>query len=472
MKSNNKKRISCLIAGILTLSMVGGLCACGGKPDDGGKQDPFLGGDYIKAPEGMPDYSAHENESMMIGAWHSQGGMRYTFTAEELLAAKEAGIDFLIDYRIVRQNEKSNKANMEAIEAAGMKLFVSIAGLQYSDIAPGGGWDFVYEYLSKDYVLGIVVEDEPGTSAFEKHEESAAAFRKDFPDKLCYINFLPNYANAGQLGGQDLGVTFDKYVDKISESFESLTHYSYDFYPLAGQMSAGMVMNYTLNSLWCASLEKFANAAKADEKDLWVFIQSMSFGANNRSPQSVNDITLQNYINMCYGARVLQYFSFTTPDTNEFGEYDVGMLDRDRQKTDNYDYVKAANEELKTFDSVYLQFEWENVMPLVGTVFGDNLNSGFDMLKTHMTSSEYFTATANADTVIGQFHDANGYKGYMVAGLTDPMEDITDTVSMTFKANRVLVYTGGQSKVVEIPTGVYTFNLDAGDGAFLIPFNA
>ena len=58
-----------------------------------------------------------------------------------------------------------------------------------------------------------------------------------------------------------------------------------------------------------------------------------------------------------------------------------------------------------------------------------------------------------------------------MAGLTDPMEDITDTVSMTFNANRVLVYTGGQSKVVEIPTGVYTFNLDAGGGAFLIPFN-
>lgn len=482
MKSNKKQRIFSFVAAsaMLFVGAVGCVaCESGGENGDDNKnpQDTFLGGNFVKAPTGAPDYSAHESEKMLIGAWNSSPGTNYVYTEKELSAAKEAGIDFLCDYRASRQtSSRAVKGCMEAIEASGLKLFINLSGLSYSDVAPGedegtSGYKALYEYLGKDYIMGLNVQDEPPAEDFAKHEATTAAFLKDFPNKQCYINLLPNYANAGQLGGKETGVTFEKYVERFTQTATSVTHYSYDFYPLLGQMSGEYVMTHALNSLWCASLETYANAAKNNNKDLWVFIQNMSFGANNRQPQSVSDITMQNYVNMCYGARCLQYFSLTTPDTYEFGEFDVGMLDRDLNKTPSFDYVKAANEELATFDHVYLQFEWENVMPVTGTVFGDNLNSGFDMLKTHMTSSEYFTATANADTVVGQFHDENGYKGYMVANLSDPMDAITDTVSMTFNANRVLVYTGGQCKTVEIPTGVYTFNLEEGGGAFLIPYN-
>lgn len=492
MKFKNKKILSCVLAGALAFASVASLCACqntggntgdnpNGKPNGDENTPTFVGGDYVKAPTGKPDYSAHAEEKMPIGAWSTTPRINYEYTAEELAAAKEAGIDFFCDMRISRYTSTRTAIKcFEAIRDAGMKTFINLSGYDYDDLCKAGHLDEngdimtedgvhggVYDLLGEDYILGFNLWDEPNTERFASLDKRGAMFLKDFPEKQCYINLLPNYATNGQLHAG----TYQEYISTFAETVTNVTHYSYDFYPLVGQMSGEEVTSHALNPLWLVSLEVNANAAKETGNDLWVFIQNMSFGVNNRAPQSKSDITLQNYVNMCYGARGIQYFSFQTPDTNEFGPDDVGMLDRDLNKTKNFDYVKEANEELATFDHVYLQFEWENVMPVTGTVFEDISCSGFDLLSSHMTSSEYFSATANVDTLIGQFHDANGYKGYMVANMSDPLEYYTDRVSMTFNANRVLVYGNGSSEVVKIPTGVYTFNLQEGEGRFLIPFN-
>lgn len=463
-----------LIALLLSLVCTFVLIACGkenNEPPDGNTPPVFAGASLTLAKSGTPDYSAHEGELMPIGAWNPSPSVNYVYTAEELSAAQEAGIRFLCDVRASKYTNKEKLAKaMDAIEKSGMQTIINLSGLSYADVLnddlPYGA---LKSYINKDFFKGFNFWDEPGTGKFADLQQSAEAFAHDYPNKTGYVNLLPNYATQGQMGITGAQSHKD-YVQSFAETVTSSSVLSYDFYPLAGQMSNGEVMEHSLNGLWLGSLENMANAAKASNKDLWVFIQCMDFNNTNRAPQSVADITLQNYVNMCYGARGLQYFSLTTPP-NDRETFGPAMLDRELEKTDNFTYVKAANEELQSFAYAYLQFTWDNVMPVEGKVITDVLSNGFDLLTTHMRQSDDFAVTSNMDALVGQFHDANGYKGYMVSRISDPMDGLMSTTSMTFNATRVLVYANGTCEIVEIPTGVYEFTMEAGEGRFIIPFN-
>ena len=463
------KPIVWLLALVLAFALLG--CGGSGDPDKDPKPpvSDFVGGNYTKAPTGKPDYSAFEGVTIPIGAWNpGPGGVNHVYTEGELAAAKEAGIQFLCDLRPVKYTSgKALTQNLDRIEKAGLKTFINFSGASYSDLSDDSiAYSVLKDYIDKDYILGFNFWDEPPKTMFDRLQGDAADFIKDHPDKLAYVNLLPNYASTGQLGTE----TYQDYVDSFAQTATAATHLSYDFYPLAGKMYGEDVSDPALNNLWLSSLETMSNAAKRAGKDFWVFIQCMDFNQTNRAPQSKEDITFQNFVNMCYGARGLQYFSFTTPPdgAETFGD---AMLDRNLNKTKNYDYVKAANELVQSFAHVYMQYEWDNVMPVEGTLLSNLLNTGFDMLTTCMTSSDDFAVTSNVDSLVGQFHDSNGYKAYMVTNINDPIANVMSTVTMTFNANRVLVYGDGQCTVVEIPTGEYKFKINSGEGRFIIPFN-
>lgn len=426
------------------------------EPDQG-----IAGSELVLAPVGRPDYSAYEGELFPIGAWNPTPAMR-SYKDEMFSYAKEAGINFLCDLRAAQHPGDRLTKRMEEVRTNGMRTFINLSGYSYErDIAEQ------YDFLDSDHFMGFNFWDEPGTSRFAELQTSAAAFKGDHPEKLGYINLLPNYASTGQMGAD----SFSAYIDAFMRDVPSVDHLSYDFYPLVGQMSGGEVMSHGVWQLWLSSLEVMATAAKSSGKDLWVFIQCMSFGNNNRAPQSAADITFQNYINMCFGARAIQYFCLTTPETDEFKEYDVGMLDLDLNPTDNFAYVKEANAELNAFAYVYNRFTWENVMPVYGSA-DTALNTGaFDMLENALSKSGYFTARADYSALVGKFRDEKGYNGYMIANYSDPMDNQTSNLRMEFNANRLLVCSGGEEKVVEIPDGVYTCALGAGEGQFVVPFN-
>lgn len=461
-----KKWLAFLLAGTMALAV-----GCTQEPnnnDDQGDNGSGTESELVLAPTGAPDYSAYEGEEFPIGAWNpTPANTSYKNYDAMFTYAKEAGINFLCDIRAA-QNPGRGDSMLEKCAEHEMHAFVNLSGLTYeNDVAEGGNDYFGTEFTQSEYFLGFNFWDEPSTERFASLENSVKAFKEDYPDKLAYINLLPNYATTGQMGAD----SFADYIQTFVETVPSVDHLSYDFYPLVGQMSGGEVMSHSVWQLWLASLETMANAAKDTGKDLWVFIQCMSFGANNRAPQSAEDITFQNYVNMCFGAKAIQYFCLTTPDTNEFDEYDVAMLDRNLEPTENFDYVKAANEELNTFAYVYNQFTWENVMPVYGSE-DSALNTGaFDMLENPIVKSSYFTASADYSVLIGKFHDDNGYNGYMLANYSDPLDYQDANLTMTFNANRLLVFANGTSEVVTLTDGTYTCKLGPGEGRFVIPYN-
>jgi len=449
------KLMALLLVAVITFTATG--CVPGESDRPGIK-----GSKLVLAPVGEPDYSAYEGNEFQIGAWNPTP-YRSVYPDKMFAHAKDAGINFLCDFRAARNPGSQFQKRVEEIERNQMRTFINLSGYTYETDVRGN------EFLDSEYCMGINFWDEPGTSQFPGLETASKMFKEDHPDKISYINLLPNYASRGQLGAD----SFQEYIDTFLEEVPSVDLLSYDFYPLVGQMSGGEVLSHSVWQLWLYSLEVMATAAKSVDKDLWVFIQNMSFGVNHRSPQSTADITFQNYINMCFGVKAIQYFCLTTPTLGgEFSEWDLAMLDRDMNPTANFDYVKQANQELNTFSYVYEQFAWENVMPIYGSL--DNaLNTGaFDMLENPLMSSKYVEASADFSVLIGKFVDDNGYNGYMLANYSDPLDFQDANLTMNFNANRLLVFANGTKEVVEISDGVYECNLIEGEGRFVIPFNA
>ena len=81
--------------------------------------------------------------------------------------------------------------------------------------------------------------------------------------------------------------------------------------------------------------------------------------------------------------------------------------------------------------------------------------------------------TASNDAIIGCLRDVDGYDGFMLVNATDPSDNITETISVTFKsADHAKVYIDGVESIVELTNGVYEETLAPGQGIFVIPYIA
>ena len=148
---------------LMSIVMAFALAGCdkesgGGKLPGPDTNPPVHAGAHLTASvKGAPDYSEHEGELMPIGAWNSSPSINYVYTEKELSAASEAGIQFLCDVRISRYTDTSSGrkalvAAMDAIEKSGMKTFVNLSGLSYTDVK---NTELVYSellpYMEKDF---------------------------------------------------------------------------------------------------------------------------------------------------------------------------------------------------------------------------------------------------------------------------------------------------------------------------------
>ena len=137
---------------------------------------------------------------------------------------------------------------------------------------------------------------------------------------------------------------------------------------------------------------------------------------------------------------------------------------------------KEVNEELSSFDHVYLSFDWEGVMPILGTLNTaddpEYENSDFVNIyeKSKLSSLACGSVTSTQDALVGQFKDKDGNCGLMVTNYTEPTQELNTSIDFNFtNANRAIVYRNGLKKVYEVKDGKLNLNLESGEGMFVIP---
>ena len=139
------------------------------------------------------------------------------------------------------------------------------------------------------------------------------------------------------------------------------------------------------------------------------------------------------------------------------------------EKTPIYYAAQTVNNEILAMDHVYLNYEWEGTMCVLGE--SGEKNKNFSMLDNALTSHERIKSVkASEDTIIGTFKDSFENDAFMVVNFADPDLGKTCTAEIEFKGtSKAVCYSKGERTVVEAKKGKLKLELEPGNGAFVIP---
>ena len=121
-----------------------------------------------------------------------------------------------------------------------------------------------------------------------------------------------------------------------------------------------------------------------------------------------------------------------------------------------------------------MNYEWLGTSAVEGSKEQTGL---FDCLKYSIDIDETYAlkdATSNYDVLVGHFEDEDGRRGYMVTNSTNPYDDLTAKVSLSFSSayKGALIVQNGEEKIVTLKNGKLSLELPATDAAFIIPLKA
>jgi hypothetical protein len=382
-----------------------------------------------------------------------------------------------------------SKALFAAVELAGKYGIKAFPAINMGESADG-------DMRHNDYTgvagFGGYYTDEPRQiSDLDIINRNVDLLKARYPDREYWTTMVIMLL----FGGADFEQTLDIYMKKSGYKQRIL---SFDFYPLksdengswAAAVAAGQSSRTPSASgrwiapEWLESLELMAKAAKEYKKDLYAFIADMSIFQNSNRRPTERDLRYQAYVSLAYGAKGIEHFCYMSPAlppfSGEFREWDWALIKPDYTDADNVSAysrtetwyaAKNLNAELLAFDHVYLSFDWlgtllvpgADAQTTAGVCFGKTKYS----LKSHLRIAD---VKSTEDTVIGCFADKDGYDGFTVVNFSDPYENRSDKIKITFRdAGQAVVYTKGVKSTVDLKDGVYTAELEAGEGRFIIP---
>lgn len=290
-----------------------------------------------------------------------------------------------------------------------------------------------------------------------------------------YINLNPGYVadNSAPLS-ENMDFTYREYVDYYFEHVAPLLGYvSWDYYPLKSNGSE----NYIRDSYYY-NLELMAQKAKEHNCEVRAFVQALGDFTGTRNLDNIGDLRFQVYSNMAFGVRELVYYTYSssTNETNWTASDGYSLYD---YKTGTYSWVydaaKQVNNEVHAMEDAYMAYDWAGTMFMNANEMMDN--QLFANLTSPLESHDRMEfVSCTQDVMAGVFtakEQSNSAKdAFMIVNVTDPIEKLDNQVTVKFSdATHLLMYRFGEKKVVELAAdGTYTFQLEPGEGRFVIPF--
>ena len=187
----------------------------------------------------------------------------------------------------------------------------------------------VASYRDAPALDGYVVADEPTTAEFARLGATVAALGADDPDRLAYINLLPDYVLPPQLGAESYADYLERFVATVRPRLLSV-----DYYPFGKHKD---------RSTFFANLAALRDTAlRHDLPFLWITL-AMPHGPY-RAPSEA-EMSWQAFHALAYGARGISYFTYWTPSSGD-SNHRRGLLDGGRA-TARYFQVQRLNRELR-----------------------------------------------------------------------------------------------------------------------------
>jgi hypothetical protein len=195
------------------------------------------------------------------------------------------------------------------------------------------GWQQTVAAVVADYgghpaLYGYYLTDEPSLEHFADLASLTRAFEQADPAHLPFINLFPNYASPDQLGTVDYAAHVRAYLETVRPPFLSYDHYA--------------LLEWGDRPGYFANLETVRGEALRAGVPFWnIILATPHF--DYRSP-SAADLKWQVNTTLAYGGKGLAYFTYWTPDVENFRD---GIIGLDGQRTAKYDAVSRINHELR-----------------------------------------------------------------------------------------------------------------------------
>ncbi len=433
----------------------------------------------------LPEYS--KKEFGLSGFWAP-----YDISEQGLQQYKDAGFNTLamINHSLAKDSENQfylgSKRTMKALEnckKVGLKVILnyndwiatwSENDLKYYSETPFSQFDLYGDY--KDIITGVHIVDEPQPKHINrfKNEILINDFKKVYPNTDYIVNLIPKTAGSHNYGYDTYEELVDDYAQSIMSQFET-PYISLDFYPfntIAIEPDYHIISNYEL----------IANTAKQYNAKKTMILQAATSGEFEEN-LSEGDMRWQVYTALAFGADNLQYYCYSMPKSfNEDGtvthRYDKCILKPDDTPSELYHYVKETNNEIQSFASVILAYDWDETIGTSGTeeqtlrITDVEYDKDFN-IKKFKNAKHFSKVTGTQDVIVSRFESEQYGEGYMFVNFA--ARNNSNTITASFKdCSAVAIYGSkgfdGTPKVVPLDdNGNITIELNYGDGVFVTP---
>ena len=303
-------------------------------------------------------------------------------------------------------------------------------------------------------IWGIDIGDEPSALDFPYYGEVYQRVKELFPHQFPYLNLYPNYASVAkntaeetinQLGTPDYTSHIAAYCRNVPADY-----ICYDFYL------------YSINvSLAYENLRVVSNAAQSTGRSMWIVLQ-----VNSLDPEkwiALNELRFQAYTAMAFGTENIIWACYTA------GWWNNQVVDKNGEKTQQYEKLKTVNQELHTLAPHYMKYKRYATafVGFKGTEWLENVDQ--DPVDTY-TGGVFsdIRSTDGSPLVVGAMlsRSGDGNEAVFICSADDPYDEAPKAHTVTLKAQnrKVIVHSGSGSFEPVLEGGNYQIPLLSNQG--------
>jgi len=233
---------------------------------------------------------------------------------------------------VVVESPQQGRLVLDLAQQVGVQVAIADPRI-HRDLPNEPAWQEVVQTVIDDYadhtaLWGYLLTDEPHLRHFENLAQLTRAFQSRDPERVPLINLFPNYAGPDQLGTVD----YERHVQAFLETVQPPI-LSYDHYAL---------MEWGDRPEYFANLEVIRRQALRAGVPFWnVILSTPHFDYRDPSPA---DLRWQVYTTLAYGGQGIIYFTYCTPDQENYRNGIIGLYG---QRTPKYDVVRRLNLEMQ-----------------------------------------------------------------------------------------------------------------------------
>ena len=300
-------------------------------------------------------------------------------------------------------------------------------------------------------IWGIDIGDEPSAVDFPHYGDVFKLVDNAFENQFAYLNIYPNYGVKASNSKEDIvkqlgKANYAEYIAAYCENVDS-DYICLDYYPYtAGEV--GMYENFATaadacrennRSLWCVL------QVNSYEKDVWI---------------SLNKLRFQAFTAMAFGAENIIWACYTA------GWWHNQVLDKDGNKTCQYERLKQVNGEIRKLADVYMDYK-RIATHFVGQKEGVNTVETFEheVFKGVRADNDSFL-------VVGEFVSRKNPNGsaLMILAADDYKDCAPCSYEVTFRADNCQIAAegiNGALPIASLPDGSRAVQIKSNEVVFI-----